>query len=67
MSETTHILAEIRAEIDTLLRRHKSAANEVAAAIAREAYLDAIEFAGIDAVQADKYFSLHFPTLTLYL
>jgi hypothetical protein len=67
MSETEHLLEEIGREIESLVRKHNSASNEVCAVLAREAFDDAIDFAGIPCDTARDYFNRLFPTLNLYL
>ncbi|KPK49829.1 MAG: hypothetical protein AMS22_13065 [Thiotrichales bacterium SG8_50] len=66
MSKNRAKLAEISAEIDALISRHRHASNEVCAAIAHEALEDAINLADIPVSEAEDYFLLHFPTLALY-
>lgn len=67
MSETEYLLEEIGREIAALVRKHNSASNEVCAVIAREAFDDAVDFAGLPYDTAQDYFNRLFPTLNLYL
>lgn len=65
-AETKALLNEVAREIDYTLARHRSASNEVAAAIACEAWADACAEWGIRRDDADSFFRRHFPTLALY-